>query len=213
VDDALVEETVLATVADAPSSSRSGVEAGRAVLVEQKRARIRELAEWDQLDRQQKKTMGLPTTDLEWAKVKGLNARRVAKYRADEYYVSYVEQLRSVSKKRIAPAGSAALTEMMSSTSSGVDDVSDYAAIKTQVAALAKQGDQRALDLWLKHWGKPFLDEETANRVTDLASLSDSDLVSQLVALVNPALLSDVLAGAGWTVAAPCEDVARAHSS
>lgn len=198
--------------AEVSAGASSKTVAATAGLVEQKKARIRDLAEWDQLDRQQKRQLGLATTDTEWARTRNLNPRRVSKYRADPYYTEYTAQLADLTRKRISPSGSASLADVVSSAASGVDDVSDYAAIKTQVASLAKQGDQRALDLWLKHWGKPFLDEETAGRVVDLASLSDVELVSQLVSLVNVRLLSDVLSDAGWKVEAPCDRPASVDS-
>lgn len=206
-----VDEVELAGV-PASSASVTNAAAGRAALVEQKEARIRKLAEWDQLDRTQKRQLGLATTDVEWAKVEGLNHRRVAKYRSDPYYAEYVAKLTSVAKKRIAPAGSASLADFASSTASGVDDLSDYTAIKQQVAALAKQGDQKSLDLWLKHWGKPFLDEETSNRVADLASMTDVTLVEQLISLINVDLLQQTLVDAGWQSTPPsCETADRPH--
>jgi hypothetical protein len=181
-------------------------------LVEDKQARIRELAEWDQLDRQQRKALGLPLTDTEWAKVKGLNARRVGKYRTDPFYTKCVEDLRNITAKRIAPGGSASLADVALSGIPGGDDLADYTAIKAQLAALARQGDARALEVWLKNWGKPFLDEEVSNRVADLASLTDEQLVVQVVELVNPRLLAGVLEGRGWTVSAPGVSTVSADS-
>lgn len=191
----------------------AGSAAGSKKLVEEKRARIRELAEWDQLDRQQRRALGLPLTDTEWAKVKGLNPRRVGKYRTEPFYSKCVTDLRDITAKRIAPGGSAVLADVMLSGTPGSDDLSDYTAIKSQLAALARQGDARALELWLKNWGKPFLDEETANRVTDLASLSDEALVVQLVDAVNPTLLADVLCARGFSVVLPGATVAGADSA
>jgi hypothetical protein len=180
--------------------------------VEVKQDRVRELAEWDQLDRQQRKALGLPLTDTEWAKVKGLNARRVGKYRTDPFYAKCVEDLRNITAKRIAPGGSASLADVALSGVPGTDDLADYTAIKSQLAALARQGDARALETWLKNWGKPFLDEEVANRVADLASMTDETLVTQLVSLVNPVLLGNVLEAAGWTVTVPGVYGGSAHS-
>jgi hypothetical protein len=192
-----VEDVDLSTV-ESPAA------AARAQASADKQARIRELAEWDQLDRTQRRQLGLPVSDTEWAKVKGLNARRVAKYRAEPFYDKCVADLRNITKKRLAPGGAASLADLpFSAGSAGIDDVSDYAAIKTQVASMARQGEQRALDLWLKHWGKPFLDEEIAGRVTDLASLSDEEVVVQVVEVVSPVLLAEVLRGRGWVVDAP----------
>jgi hypothetical protein len=195
----VVEETELVDV----DAGLAGSPAATKKLAEEKRARIRELAEWDQLDRQQRRSLGLPLTDTEWAKVKGLNARRVGKYRVDPFYAECVDRLRDITAKRIAPGGSASLADIALSGGPGSDDVSDYAAIKSQLASLARQGDPRALEIWLKNWGKPFLDEETANRVADLASLSDEALVIQLVETVNPRLLAGVLERCGWVVNLP----------
>jgi hypothetical protein len=195
----VVEETELvdldAGVTPSPAAAKK--------LVDEKRLRIRELAEWDQLDRQQRRALGLPLTDTDWAKVKGLNPRRVGKYRTDEFYDKCVADLRDITAMRIAPGGSASLANIALSGGPGTDDVSDYAAIKSQLATLARQGDPRALEIWLKNWGKPFLDEETANRVADLASLTDEALVDQLVATVNPVLLANVLTRCGWVVNLP----------
>lgn len=199
VDDDLVVETDLTSVSEEPPQTA----AATAKLVAERRERIQELAEWDQLDRTQRRTLGVPVSDAEWAKVKGLNVRRVSKYRADPFYDQCVEKLRSITRKRIAPGGSATLADLSLTGMPGVDDVSDYTAIKTQVASLARQGDQRALDMWLKHWGKPFLDEETSNRVADLAGMSDEEIVTGVVELVNPVLLADVLRGHGWVVNPP----------
>jgi hypothetical protein len=194
-----IVETDLVSVAE-----ESGTVAATAKLVADKRDRIEELAEWDHLDRAQRRALGVPVSDAEWAKVKGLNVRRVAKYRNDPYYAVCVEKLRNITKKRIAPGGSASLADIASlGGMPGVDDLADYTAIKGQVAALARQGEQKALDLWLKHWGRPFLDEETANRVADLASMADEELVRTLVSMVNSALLAEVLTGAGWSVVSP----------
>jgi hypothetical protein len=196
----IVEEVDLSDL-DVP-----GVDA-RAKLVEDKQNRIRDLAEWDQLDRSQRRALGVPVSDTEWAKVKGLNPRRVGKYRLEPFYEKCVADLRSITKKRLAPGGSVALADLpFSAASAGVDDVADYSAIKAQVASLARQGEQRALDLWLKHWGKPFLDEEIAGRVTDLASFSDEQVVEQVVGVVSPVLLASVLRDRGWVVSAPDDE-------
>jgi hypothetical protein len=197
-----VDDTV--TDIDLAAAEEAPTTAATAKLVADKRARIEELAEWDHLDRSQRRALGVPVSDTEWAKVKGLNVRRVAKYRNDPYYAVCVDKLRNITKKRIAPGGSASLADIASLNGApGVDDLADYTAIKGQVAALARQGEQKALDLWLKHWGRPFLDEETANRVADLASMSDEELVRVLVEMVNPALLSSVLEVNGWGVQTP----------
>jgi hypothetical protein len=195
----VVSEVVEVDLASLPAEQVGAVAASRQ-RVEDKRERILELAEWDQLDRQQRRSLGLPLTDVAWAKVKGLNPRRVGKYRSDPFYLECVERLREVTSMRIAPGGSAVLSDVMLSKSPGVDDLSDYTAIKSQLAALARQGDARALELWLKTWGKPFLDEETSNRVADLASMSDEALVSMVVDVVSVGLLVSVLEGRGWRV-------------
>lgn len=196
-----VEEVELSGVVS--EGSGEGSTPASRKLVEDKKVRIRELAEWDQLDRQQRRALGLPLTDTEWAKVKGLNPRRVGKYRVDPFYERCVEELRSVTAKRISGGGSAVLANVALSNVPGSDDVADYAAIKSQLAGLARQGDSRALEIWLKHWGKPFLDEEVSSRVSDLASFSDEALVELVVGIVAPVLLADVLVSAGWKVSAP----------
>lgn len=193
-----VTETDLSGVDGRPS-----VAAANAARAAEKRSRIDALAEWDQLDRVQRRALGLPGTDTEWARVNNLHVRRVAKYREDPYYKTAVSKLDDIARKRIASSGSAVLPSIAGAP--GVDDAADYTAIKAQVAGLARQGDQRALDMWLKHWGRPFLDEETANRVADLASMSDEDLVESLVEVVNPLLLADVLRDAGWVANPPAD--------
>lgn len=194
-----IVETDLSEVESSPVPTA----AANAARAAEKRSRIDALAEWDQLDRVQRRALGLPATDSEWARVNNVHVRRVSKYRDDPYYKTAVAKLDDIAKKRIASAGSAVMPSIAGTP--GVDDSADYSAIKSQVASLARQGDQRALDMWLKHWGKPFLDEETANRVADLASMSDEELIVSLVDMVNPLLLSDVLTGRGWEIKMPAD--------
>jgi hypothetical protein len=89
---------------------------------------------------------------------------------------------------------------------SGGDDGSDeasYRVVKAKLVEGARSGNAKALELYFKTYGKPFVEEEVAARTLDLENLELPGLVARAVAAVAPEELEAALTGLGWKVERP----------
>lgn len=88
----------------------------------------------------------------------------------------------------------------------GVDDGSDeaaYRAVKAKLVAGARSGNAKALELYFKTYGKPFVEEEVAARTLDLSAMELPALVACTVAALSPDELVSALTQVGWKVEKP----------
>jgi hypothetical protein len=56
------------------------------------------------------------------------------------------------------------------------------------------------LELYFKTYGKPFVEEEAASRVSDVAAADLEKLVLEAVVALGEPVVADALRSLGWTV-------------
>jgi hypothetical protein len=88
-------------------------------------------------------------------------------------------------------------------------DERDYRLVKAQLLTSAKTGNLKATELFMKLYGKTWIDEEQASRSSDFGSMDLEDLVARAVLVLAPEVLADALRAEGWVVEAPNDDPAR----
>jgi hypothetical protein len=82
-------------------------------------------------------------------------------------------------------------------------DERDYRIVRSKLVESAKQGNLKAQELFMKLYGKSWLDEEQAARSSDFSNLELPDLVARAAVALEPEILAQALRDAGWTVTEP----------
>lgn len=137
---------------------------------------------------------GEVSTEEEWAAAHELTDRTLRRWKKDEAFLARQAELAS-------RFGSAPTTAVVNGDATA--DESDYRVVKAKLVEGAKQGNPKYLDLYLKAYGKPFIDEENASRSADLANLELDAVIEQAIALVGHSAVAEHLRSAGWTVTEP----------
>ena len=70
----------------------------------------------------------------------------------------------------------------------------EYAAVRQMLVGLIGKGDKNALELWLRNFGKPFIEAEQAAFKSDFRELSNEQLQARIVSLLPTKLLEAELA-------------------
>lgn len=174
-----------------------------------------EFLEWSLLDRRTREINGLPKSQAEFAKWKGITPRTVSRWKNDPEFAARMEQRQLEEAQRLTPnatvssrfsggkarrhdgaAGTPRVPETVEPevAPEGVQpDEWDYQRIKATIARRAIEENNRdAQDLWMKHWGKTFVEAEAAEDES-LSGLSDDELVEQIIGLVGVETVSRVL--------------------
>ena len=79
-------------------------------------------------------------------------------------------------------------------------DEGDYRVVKSTLVTGAKTGNPKFLELYFKTYGRPFVEEEAAARVSDVASADLEKLVLEAVLALGDTMVADALRSLGWTV-------------
>lgn len=181
----------------------------------------REFAGWLATPKRLKVSLDLPLTEKAFAELKGVDPRTLRRWKQDPEFDGFVEQekLRVAGEARPGsaldpdlarprPAKDARVQGRLEGDASGrradaTDDPEyredltpeelEFRQIRSTLANLAKDGQANAIDLWLKHWGKPFLQAD-ADDGLGLSGLSDDELIDEAVALLGPERLARALA-------------------
>jgi len=152
-----------------------------------------EYIEWLLLDKHQRAIAGLPTSDVAWAKVKGVNERTVRQWKKHPRFIEKYEN--RVREKAMALPGATALALTPSQLNAqGKDDRNEHEMIKAKLIERAMSGDRASAELYFKTYGKAFVDEEMANRKSDFRELDISALYDRVLSLVPVAVLEEFLA-------------------
>lgn len=157
--------------------------------------RIRALAQWDAMGRDQKKKLGLPTTVRAFAISQDVVENRIHKDRKDPLYAKFLEEAKEAQALRLDPRGSSALSDTKRSDMAN-DDLSVYEQLKGQLAQDAMSGDSKSLEQWMKLFGAPFIQDE-AKRVDEVSGLDDRALVEEVIELVDTDLLISIMKDRG----------------
>lgn len=184
--------------------------------VEQKHTVKAEYASWLATPKRLKSSLGLPATKQAFADMKGIAVRTLNRWEKQPDFDKMVEQRRiqiagSAPNAAVAAVGparpakhgnalkkfqtpeAAVITDDPVYTQDMTPDELRYQQVKDTLLGLATDGNQQAIDLYMKHYGKPFIEAE--QRSTKLfPSMSDDDLVGELIKLVGSERLEKALA-------------------
>jgi hypothetical protein len=179
---------------------------------------FREFARWAATPKYLRVTLGLPKTMGEFAEFKGIGERTVRRWKAMPEF----EELVAFEKERIARESSKnsavsvnigmpqapqdprirkRLTDEKEPV--GWDDdlaldeqVSEgemqYRQVRQRLVHMAMEGSTQAADLFMKHWGKSFVEAEQQD--VGYQEFSDQELVEEVVKLVGSERFSQIVA-------------------
>lgn len=145
---------------------------------------------------------GLVTTEAEWAKNHGYaDARTMRTWKSKPEFKALEHKILSRMMK------TAAADDTLENLELGADDdfadERDYMLVKSQLMNAAKSGNLKATELYMKLYGKSWIDEESASRNSDYSTQDLEKLVSIAAASLAPEILAKALVSAGWTVTEP----------
>ena len=132
----------------------------------------------------------VPSTEEEWGAANGVTDRTLRRWKQDPAFVALREEMGVVA---VAPTVVA---------DDGSDEAS-YRVVKAKLVEGARGGNPKALELYFKTYGKPFVEDEVAARSLDLENMELPGLVARAVASLAPDELESHLRELGWTVGRP----------
>lgn len=136
---------------------------------------------------------GLVATDADWARKNEVADRTLRRWKNNPEFI----ELQANFAEEVSPR------ERARDVEAGEGDEADYREVKAVLLEGARNGNPKYVEMYLKTYGKPFIDEEVASRSTDLSGMDLDDLVSRAVASLSPETLEQVLVGLGWQVTRP----------
>jgi hypothetical protein len=139
---------------------------------------------------------GLIATEEDWAKFKGYkDSRQLRRWKKDPRFVSRQAEL-------TPSVSSVGVTSAPGSSLDGVSvDEADYRVVKANLLDAAKGGNLKATELFMKLYGKSWIDEEAAARSSDFSTMDFEVLVAEGLAAVAEDVLVSCLRDRGWVVA------------
>lgn len=175
-----------------------------------------EYASWLATPQRLRVSLNLPKTKTEFAQMKGVNVKTLARWEKSEGFSEIVEQrkndaLNNVTNSAVAAVGpprpvthGTALKNLKKLAPATIEDdpVWDedlspdeqrYRQVKDTLVKMAMDGSQQAIDLYLKHYGKPFIAAEQTDG-SMFESMSDEQLLREIVRLAGVERISEVVA-------------------
>lgn len=175
-----------------------------------------EYASWLATPKRLKSSLGLPATKQAFADMKGVAVRTLNRWEKQPDFDKLVEQRRmqisgvapnsavsAVGPPRPAKHGNALKKFQQLEPATTADDpvYTDgmtpdelrYQQVKDTLLGLATDGNQQAIDLYMKHYGKPFVEAEQRSAKL-FPSMSDDELLQEVVRLVGKQRLTEALA-------------------
>lgn len=137
---------------------------------------------------------GAVSTEVEWARVKGISDRTLRRWKDNPEFVARRDELSKVSQVARVADAVAGVSEVTS-----VDE-GDYQVVKATLVEGAKTGNPKYLELYFKTYGKPFVEEEVAARSASLAGEDLDVLVAEALVVLGEELVAEKLREVGWTV-------------
>lgn len=143
-----------------------------------------EYIEWTLMNKHQRAIAGLPTSDVQWAKVKGITDRAIRKWKQNPDFLAKLENRRKEVILAL-PGGTALPLQAAAVQKLSTDsDKNEHEAIKAKLIERAMAGDRASAELYFKTYGKQFVDEEIASRKSDFRDLDIEALYERVLALV-----------------------------
>jgi hypothetical protein len=144
---------------------------------------------------------GETATEQQWAEAHGYtSSRTMRQWKTKTEFKDLQQKLLGRMMKNAADSDTLEELEL-----GDVDfsDERDYLLVKTQLLNSAKSGNLKATELFMKLYGKSWIDEESASRNSDYSTQDLEKLVAIAVASLAPEKLASALTAAGWSVAEP----------
>jgi hypothetical protein len=140
---------------------------------------------------------GAIASEDDWAKAKGYrDARQLRRWKKDPRFVARQAELTGES-----PA-LGVTSPVFSGSGAFVGDEADYRVVKGQLLDAAKGGNLKATELFMKLYGKSWIDEEAAARSSDFSTVDLDALVAEALVSVAEDQVVSVLRARGWQVKA-----------
>jgi hypothetical protein len=147
-----------------------------------------EYIEWLLMDKHQRAVSGLPSSDVEWSKVKGISDRTVRKWKTHESFIEKYENRQREHALRIPGATVLQTSGRVAGKGSipgGHDsNKSEHEAIKAKLIERAMSGDRASAELYFKTYGKLYVDEELASRKSDFRDMDVDGLYQRVLGLL-----------------------------
>ena len=142
---------------------------------------------------------GAVATEEDWAKSKGFaDSRTTRRWKNNP---DFIERQRRLTESMAAKTG--ALVVHGDEEVAIDSEERDYRLVKTKLVESAKGGNLKAQELFMKLYGKSWLDDEAAARTSDFSNMALPDLVAKAVGALEPEQLAGALRDIGWTVQEP----------
>ena len=135
-------------------------------------------------------------TEEEWAKSNGISSPRTT--RRWKTNPEFIARQKTLTQSLVAKQGAVAVYETENGTLDA--DELDYKVVKQKLVESAKGGSLKAQELFMKLYGKSWLDEEQASRASDFSNLELPELVARSVAVLTPEILVKAVQDLGYTV-------------
>lgn len=177
----------------------------------------REYAAWLCLDKRTKIALSLPLTNEDFAADKGVDTRTLRRWKGESDFQELVEQKKvQLAKETLPNSAVAAVGPPRPATDARTraklqpprpataadDPLNDpelpaderaFLQIKDTLAEMARGGNHGAIDLWMKHFGKGFIEAEK-QQDSEFASMSDDELALAVMEMVGPERLASFFA-------------------
>jgi hypothetical protein len=169
----------------------------------------KEFAYWMATPKRLKVSLGLPVSERQFAEMKDIDVRSLRRWKAREDFKALVEsfklemanaspdstiraigmpvpKLRAEDLPKVQLSDDPVLDDRLS------PDEQKYLQVKDTLVQMAMDGNQGAMDLYLKHYGKAYVEAEQ-REFSDYRDMSDEDLVTELCAMVGVETISSWL--------------------
>lgn len=138
---------------------------------------------------------GTTRSEAEWARKHDMSPRTLRRWKENEEFKKLQEKYRlRIQLRQPDPTPAEPV---------GEDDQASYQIVKAKLIEGAASGNPKYLDLYFKTYGKPYVEEETAARTSDLAGQELDQLVAHALTQLDPHTLETQLTQAGWGVVRP----------
>lgn len=146
----------------------------------------RAFAAWLSTPAAVRKRTGMPTSKAAYARRHGVTDRTLRRWEApdDKVFARLLAEAHEAWQSKTEDAPEAEVVP-------DVPDVEgdalkrDYEAVRASIVSRAREGDPKAMDAFMKYYGKTLAEEEAAARNSGLSALSDDELVAETLSLIG----------------------------
>jgi hypothetical protein len=142
----------------------------------------------------------LPTTKKAFAALKGVSQRTLTRWEGDEDFKEILRQRRNERVNDIVeaigpprPVTHATALKKYEVPEVKLSEEDKYLKVKDTLVDMATQGSQGAIDMYMKHYGKSFVEAEQASGLL-FSNMSDDELLQEVFKLLGVEKVSSALA-------------------